>query len=126
VPAYLVELDQVARSARPVAPPRSHVSSSPSRSLWQLHRLAAAALDSDELRRSPPLRWCPIGRSSDGDSTCPRDLVDCPPDARIPFTSKALDLGHGDLELDLELLGPVLGEIWCLASYVIRRRVVGD
>jgi hypothetical protein len=27
-----------------------------------------------------------------------------------------LDLGHGDLELDLELLGPVLGEIWCLAS----------
>jgi hypothetical protein len=28
-----------------------------------------------------------------------------------PFTSEARDLGHGDLELALELLGPVHGEI---------------
>jgi hypothetical protein len=45
-----------------------------------------------------------------------REILWLPPDALIPFTSEALDLGHGDLELDLELPGLLLGEIWCLAS----------
>jgi hypothetical protein len=35
------------------------------------------------------------------------------PGALISFTFDALDLGHGDLELDLELRGLLLGEIWC-------------
>jgi hypothetical protein len=68
-------------------------------------------LDSDKLHQNLPLRWCLLDRSGDGDSAYPRDLVDCFPDIRIPFTSEALDLGHGDLELDLDLLGLVLGEI---------------
>jgi hypothetical protein len=96
-------------------PPRS-LSSSSSRLLWRLHCLAATAVDSDELRRSPPLRWVPVDRSGDGAPTCPRDLVDCPLDALVSFASKALHLGHGDLELDLELLGLLHGEIWCVAS----------
>jgi hypothetical protein len=65
-------------------------------------------------RRAPPesaAEMMLIDRSSDSDSACPQDLVDCFLDARIPFTFEAWDLGHGDLELDLELLGPVLGEI---------------
>jgi hypothetical protein len=92
-------------------PPRSPASSSLSPSPWRLRRLAAAALDSNELRQNPPLRWCLLDRSGDDNSACPRDLVDCFWDVRIPFTSEALDLGHSDLELDLELLGLVLGEI---------------
>jgi hypothetical protein len=36
--------------------------------------------------------------------------------ALVSFASDALDLGHGDLELDLELLGHLLGEIWCSVS----------
>jgi hypothetical protein len=92
--------------------PRSLASSSLSCSPWRLRRLAAAALNSDELRRCPPLRWCSIDRSSDSGSACPQDLLDCLLVACIPFASEARDLGHGDLELALELLGLVHGEIW--------------
>jgi hypothetical protein len=35
-----------------------------------------------------------------------------PLDACIPFVSEAWDFGHGDLELALELLCLVHGEIW--------------
>jgi hypothetical protein len=34
-----------------------------------------------------------------------------PLDALVSFASEALDLNHGDLELDLELLGVLHGEI---------------
>jgi hypothetical protein len=79
---------------------------------WRLRRLAATVLDSDELRRSPPLRCRSIDRSSDGGSAYPRDLLDCFLVVRIPFASEASDLGHGYLELAPELLGLVHGEIW--------------
>jgi hypothetical protein len=86
-------------------PPRS-LSSSSSHLLWRLHRPATAALDSDELHRSPPLRWVPVDRSGNDAPACPRDLVDCPLGALVSFAYDALDLGHGDLELVLELLDP--------------------
>jgi hypothetical protein len=92
-------------------PPRSLASSSLSRSSWRLRRLVVAALDSDELRRCLLLRWCSINRSSDGGSACPRDLIIASWTLASPFTSEAQDLGHGDLELALELLGLVHGEI---------------
>jgi hypothetical protein len=69
-------------------------------------------LDSDELRRSPPLRCRSIDRSGDGGSACPRDLLDCFLIARFPFISEAWDLGHGDLELAPELLGLVHDDVW--------------
>jgi hypothetical protein len=102
-----------ARSVRLVASsPRSLVSPSPLRLPGRLRRLATAMLNSDELRWSLLLRWCSVDRSSDIGSTCPRDLLNCPLDACIPFVSEARDFGHGDLELALKLLCLVRGKIW--------------
>jgi hypothetical protein len=111
--SLLVEPNQrLGRSDRSPLPPRSLVSPSPLRLPWRLCHLAAAVLDSDELRRSLPLRCRSIDRSSDGGFACPRDLHNCFLVTRIPFTSEARDLSHGDLELAPELLGLVHGENW--------------
>jgi hypothetical protein len=53
----------------------------------------------------------PIDRSRDDAPAYPRDLVDYPRYTLSSVASCALDLGHGDLELCLELLGLPLGEI---------------
>jgi hypothetical protein len=111
--SLLVEPDQrLGRSDRSPPSPRSLASPSSPRLPWRLCRLTAVVLDSDELRRSPPLRCRSIDRSSDGGFACPRDLLDCFLVARIPFASEARDLGHGDLKLAPELLGLIHGENW--------------
>jgi hypothetical protein len=113
-------------SARPVTfPPRSLASSSLLRSPWRLRRLTAAALDSDELRRCPLLSWCSIDRSSDGDSACPRDLIDCLLDARIPFRPRSSRPWPWRPRACSRAARPCPWWDLGLVSWVLRRRIVG-
>jgi hypothetical protein len=96
-----------------------------SRLTWRLRRRAAAALDSDELRRSPPPTCRSIDRSGYGGSACPRDLLGCVLVVCIPFRLRSSGLRPWRPRARSRVARP--RPRWCLGlvSLLLRRRVVG-
>jgi hypothetical protein len=106
-------------------PPSLTRSSPLSRLPWRLRHRAAAALDSDEPRRSPPPRCRSIDRSGDGGSACPRDLLNCVLVVCIHFRPRSSGLRPWRPRARSRVARP--RPRWCLGlvSWLLRRRVIG-